>query len=187
MVEVYGASEIAGRVKTLAAEISEAYRDGELTVLGVLEDGFVFLSDLLRAIDVAPRTSFLRYDHRAIGGVQDLSFSTQIDLGGRDVLLVEGVLDTGVTQEYIIKHLEAQGATRVRLCVLVDKPDGRRTTVEADWRAFEARENYLVGYGLGFQEHWRQLPYLATFARKTGGDPRERMEGGNEGGNGRRK
>ena len=165
IVEIYGAREIAGRVETLAAEISEAYRGRELTVLGVLEDSFVFLADLLRAIDLSPRTSTLRYDHRAVGGVQDLSFSTQIDLSGRDILLVEGVLDTGVTQEYIIKQLESQGAARVRLCVLVDKPDGRRTTVKGDWRAFETHEDYLVGYGLGFQEHWRELPYLGKIAR----------------------
>lgn len=164
IVQIYGAAEIDARIKVVAAEISEAYNEGELTVLGVLEDGFVFLADLLRAIKVPLRTSFLRYDHRAIGGVQDLSFSTQIDLRARDILLVEGVLDTGVTQEYIIKQLESQGARRVRLCVLVDKPEGRRTTVEADWRAFETREDYVFGYGLGFQERWRELPYLATFA-----------------------
>ena len=165
IVEIYGATEIAGRVETLAAEISEAYRGRELTVLGVLEDSFVFLADLLRATDLSPRTSSLRYDHRAVGGVQDLSFSTQIDLSGRDILLVEGVLDTGVTQEYIIKHLESQGAARVRLCVLLDKPDGRRTTIKADWRAFETHEDYVFGYGLGFHERWRELPYLATVER----------------------
>ncbi len=166
IVEIYGAADIAGRIEALAAEISEAYRKGEkgeLTVLSVLEDSFVFLADLLRALDAPLRTSFLRFDHRAFGGVQDLSFSTQIDLRGRDILLVEGVLDTGITQEYIIKQLEAQGAPRVRLCVLVDKPEGRRTNIVADWRAFETREDYVFGYGLGFQERWRELPYLATF------------------------
>lgn len=165
IVEVHGAREIAVRVASLAAEISEAYSGEELTVLGVPEDGFVFLADLLRALTIPLRTSFLRYDHRALGGVQDLSFSTQIDLRGRDILLVEGVLETGVTQEYIIKQLESQGAKRVRLCVLVDKPAARRTETKADWRAFETGEDYLFGYGLGFQERWRELPFLATFAR----------------------
>ena len=169
IVEVYGAQEIAARVEAIAAAISEAYRGSELTVLGVPEDGFVFLADLLRAISVPLRTSFLRYDHRALGGVQDLSFSTQIDLRGRDILLVEGVLETGVTQEYIVKQLEGQGAKRVRLCVLVDKPDERRTETSADWHAFETHENYLFGYGLGFQERWRELPFLATFARPGAG------------------
>ncbi len=164
LVEIHSAEEIAGRVRSIAAEISEASRQKELTILGVLEDGFVFLSDLLRAIDAPLRTAFLRYEHRALGGVQDLSFTTPLDLRGRDVVLVEGVLNTGVTQEYLIKQLESRGAARVRLCVLVDKTDERRTTVEPDWRAFESHEPYVVGYGLGFQERWRELPHLAKFA-----------------------
>lgn len=163
--EVYGAAEIAERIRALGAEISEAYRGQELTVLGVLEDSFVFLADLLRAIDTPLRTSFLRYHHRAHGGGQDLNFSTDIDLKGRDVLLVEGVLDTGVPQEYLMKQLEAQGARRVRLCVLMDKPDGRRTDLRPDWRAFETHEPFVVGYGLGFQERWRGLRHIAAFRR----------------------
>jgi hypoxanthine phosphoribosyltransferase len=166
IAEIHGAAEIAERVRVLAGEISESFGERELTALGVLEDGFVFLADLLRAI-LSPhlRTAFLRYDQRSLGGLQDISFNTPIDVSGRDILLVEGVLDTGVTQEYIVKQLEARGAASVRLCVLVDKPGRRRTSVEAAWRGFETHEDYVFGYGLGFQERWRELPFLATFAR----------------------
>ena len=153
--EIDGASRQSGSPNRLAKRADPS---------GVLEDGFVFLSDLLRATDAPLRTGFLRYDHRTLGGVQDLSFTTPLDLRGRDVLLVEGVLGTGVTQEYIVKQLESRGAARVRLCVLVDKTDERRTTVEPEWRAFETHDTYVVGYGLGFQERWRQLPYLAKLA-----------------------
>jgi hypoxanthine phosphoribosyltransferase len=166
IVEVYGEAEIAKRVKELARDIGQAYEGHDFTVLGVLDDSFVFLADLLRAINVPPRTAFLRYDHQSLGGIQDISFSTQVDLSRRDVLLVEGVLDTGVTQEYLMKQLGAHGASSVRLCVLIDKPDGRRVQLEPDWRAFETHENYVFGYGLGFQDRWRGLPYLATFASK---------------------
>lgn len=166
IVEVYGAAEIAERIKELALEIGKAYQGRDFTVLGVLDDSFIFLADLLRAISAPARTAFLRYDHQSIGGVQDISFSTQVDLSRRDVLLVEGVLDTGVTQEYLIKQLGSRGAASVRLCVLVDKPDRRRVELEPDWRAFETHENYVFGYGLGFNDRWRELPYLATFARK---------------------
>ena len=166
IVEVKSAADIAARVKELAGEIGQAYEGRDLTILGVLDDSFVFLADLLRSIEIPFRTSFLRYDHQSLGGIQDISFSTQIDLSRRDVLLVEGVLDTGVTQEYLIKQLGAHGAANVRLCVLVDKPDGRRVSIEPDWRAFETHESYVFGYGLGFQDRWRGLPYLATFASK---------------------
>ncbi len=163
--EIHSAADIAARIKTLAAEITSDARSQELTILAPLEDAFVFLADLLRSLAAPLRTSFLRYDHRSFGGVQDLSFTTPIDIKGRDCLLVEAVLDTGVTQEYLIKQLEDRGAGRVRLCVLVDKPDRRRTQIEPQWRAFESHEDYVVGYGLGFQERWRELPYLAALKR----------------------
>lgn len=163
--EIYSAADIAARIKTLAAEITSDARSQELTILAPLEDAFVFLADLLRSLAAPLRTSFLRYDHRSFGGVQDLSFTTPVDIKGRDCLLVEAVLDTGVTQEYLIKQLEDRGAARVRLCVLVDKPDRRRTQIEPQWRAFESHEDYVVGYGLGFQERWRELPYLAALKR----------------------
>lgn len=166
IVKVYGEAEIAERIKELAWDIGQAYEGRDFTILGVLDDSFVFLADLLRAIDIPSRTAFLRYDHQSLGGVQDISFSTQVDLSRRDILLVEGVLDTGVTQEYLMKQLGAHGASSVRLCVLIDKPDGRRVQLEPDWRAFETHEDYVFGYGLGFQDRWRGLPYLATFARK---------------------
>ncbi|HEX8845967.1 MAG TPA: phosphoribosyltransferase family protein [Pyrinomonadaceae bacterium] len=168
IVEVYSAAEIAGRIKELAWEIGNAYEGQDFLVLGVLDDSFVFLADLLRAVQTQARTAFLRYDHQSIGGVQDISFSTRVDLSRRNVLLVEGVLDTGVTQEYLMKQLGALGAASVRLCVLVDKPDGRRVELHPDWRAFETHEPYVFGYGLGFQDRWRGLPYLATFARPDG-------------------
>ena len=165
ILEIYGAAAIADRVKALAAEIAGAYEGRELTVLCVLEDSFVFLADLLRHLTLSPRTVFLRYDHQSLGGLQDITFSTQTDLTRRDVLLVEGVLDTGVTQEYLVKQLGALGAASVKLCVLLDKPDRRRVELEPDYHAFETREPYVFGYGLGFQERYRELPYLATFAR----------------------
>lgn len=168
IVEVYSAAAIAERIEVLASEIASAYEGRELTVLCVLEDGFVFLADLLRRLSLAPRTVFLRYDHQTLGGVQDISFSTQTDLTRRDVLLVEGVLDTGVTQEYLIKQLGALGASSVRLCVLVDKPDRRRAQVEPEYRGFETHEPYVFGFGLGFQERYRELPFLATFTRAKG-------------------
>ena len=167
IVEVYGAAEIAERVKELARDIGSAYEGRDFTILCAPEDSFIFLADFMRALQTPAHMAFLRYNHQSLGGVQDISFSTQVDLARRVVLLIEGVLDTGVPQEYLIKQLGAHGAASVKLCVLVDKPDGRRVSLEPDWRAFETHEDYVFGYGLGFQNRWRGLPYLATFARKT--------------------
>jgi hypoxanthine phosphoribosyltransferase len=170
IIEVYSAAEISDRVQGLAREISQTFRERELLILGVLEDSFVFLADLLRAMSISPSTAFLRYDHQSMGGFQDLSFSTRMDVSGRNVILVEGVLETGVPQEYLIKQLGAHGAASIGLCVLVDKTDRRRVALEPEWRAFETHENYVFGYGLGFNDRWRELPYLATFDPNAGHD-----------------
>lgn len=164
IVEVASAGQIAERIKSLAAEIAASYEGRDFTVFGVQEDSFMFLADLLRALTQPVRVSFLKYEHQTLAGVQDISFSTQTDLVGRDVLLVEGVLDTGVTQEYLMRQMDARGARSVKLCVLVDKPDRRRVQLQPDWRAVETHADYVFGYGLGFQDRWRELPYLATFA-----------------------
>ena len=161
VVEIFNAAQITERVAALAAEITAAQQGRELTVLGVLEDGFVFLADLLRQLKLPLRTAFLRYDHRSLGGYQDLQFSTRNELTGRDVLLVEAVLETGVPQEYIMRQLAERGARTLKLCVLLDKPDRRRVELQPDWRAFETHEEYVVGYGLGLNERWRNLPFLA--------------------------
>ncbi len=166
IIKLYSVEEIAKRLDTLAADISRAYDGRDLTILGELENGFVFLADLLRALKLPVHTSFLRHDHKSLGGIEDLVFSTDIDVRGRDILLIEGVLDTGVTQEYVIKQLIARGAASVRLCVLVDKRNRRRVAVEPNWRGFETQDEYVFGYGLGFQDRWKQLPYLATFERQ---------------------
>jgi hypoxanthine phosphoribosyltransferase len=167
--EVASAAVVADRIRSLAAEIAGAYEGRELTIFGVQEDSFMFLADLLRALTLPVRTSFLKYDHHTLAGVQDISFATQTDLIGRDVLLVEGVLDTGVTQEYLMRQLDARGARSVKLCVLVDKPDRRRVELKPDWRAIETHADYVFGYGLGFQERWRELPFLATFKAEEKG------------------
>ncbi len=161
VVEIFSAAQIDERVTALAADIARTYGDSELTILATLEDSFVFLADLLRQLHIPLRTGFLRYDQRTHGGGQDLQFSTQTDVARRAVLVVESVLGTGVPQEYVLRQLAERGARELKLCVLVDKPDQRRVELTPDWRAFETTAEYVVGYGLGLNERWRNLPYLA--------------------------
>ena len=161
ITELFSAAQIAERIAALAAGISQAYGDSELTVLATLEDSYVFLADLSRQLQVPLRTGFLRFDQRAHGGGQDLQFSTQTDVQGRAVLLIEGVLGTGVPQQYVMRQLAERGARELKLCVLIDKPNRRRVELTPDWRAFETAAEYVVGYGLGLNERWRNLPYLA--------------------------
>lgn len=166
IVEVFSAASIAERIQALGAEITEAYQGREIAVLGMLEDSFVFLADLLRALPGPLRTEFLQFNQESKGNVEDLSFTTQMEPARRDVLLVCGVLDTGITQEYVIKQLEARGVASIKLCVLVDKPANRHVDLAPDWKLVELDHEYVFGFGLGLRGRWRELPFLATIAPK---------------------
>jgi hypoxanthine phosphoribosyltransferase len=167
LVEILSAASIAERVKAVGAEISAAYEGRELSVLALLDDSFVFLADLLRAMSGRVSTDFLRLSQHSYGNIQDLSFTSQMEPARREVLVVCGVLDTGITKEYVIKQLEERGVVSIKLCVLVDKPGNRHVDLQPDWKVVETHEPYVVGYGLGLGGRWRELPYLATFAPKT--------------------
>jgi hypoxanthine phosphoribosyltransferase len=168
IIEIHGAAEIHARINALAADIMKFYGAKEPTVLCSLDNSFIFLADLLRQLNPALPTSFLRINQSARARLQELTFLTPVEVAGREVLLIEGVMDTGVPQAYIKEQLTgAHGAASVKICVLVNKPDNRRVELEPDWRAFESHDQFVFGYGLGFQERWRGLPYLASFAAKT--------------------
>lgn len=166
IIELYSTEQINERVKTLAADISESYKEGDLLILSAHEDCFVFLADLLRFLEIHPQTGFLRFTHHSLGGVQDLSFATEMHLGKKNILLVTGVLETGVTQDYLMRQLVGRGAKSVKLCALLNKTNSRHVEVQPDWYGFETNEDYVFGYGLEFQERWRELPYLATIERE---------------------
>ncbi|MEJ7708885.1 MAG: phosphoribosyltransferase family protein [Pyrinomonadaceae bacterium] len=131
IIQIHSAAEIASRVKALAAGINRAFIQRELTVLCDLEDSFVFLSDLIRGLDLPLRTAFIRSSSRSVGGVMDMFYSAQMDVRRKDILLVETIIETGITQEYMVRHLSAHGAASVQICTLIDKPDRRRVTVGA--------------------------------------------------------
>lgn len=162
LLEVLSAEAIADRVASLGAEISASYHDRNIAVLAILDDSFVFLADLLRAIPRPVTTDLLRFNHSSTGSIPDLSFTTEMAAEGKDVLLVCGVLDTGITQEYVIKQLEARDVASIKLCTLVDKPANRHVDLTPDWTLYKSQDPYVVGYGLGMDGRWRELPYLAT-------------------------
>jgi hypoxanthine phosphoribosyltransferase len=156
--------EIAARVGTLAEEIRTAYGDQDLTIVGLLEDSFIFLADLVRAIDAPLKCCFLKASVHTTGGHMDIVYTTEFDPHGTNILLVGGVLDTGVTLDYIERQLTARGAKSVKACVLVDKPTFRTTDLTPEFIGFERTEERVIGYGLGLGNAYRYLPHLAVLA-----------------------
>jgi len=154
--------EIQDRISQLAQEIRDASPGGELTVVGILDDAFVFLADLVRALEIPINCCFMKVTRHRHGGQSEVLFTSEFDPRGRDILLVGAVVATGVTFDYISEHLAMRGVKSLRTCVLVDKPGERRVALKPDFAAFQTDESFVFGYGLGIQNQYRQLPYLAV-------------------------
>jgi hypoxanthine phosphoribosyltransferase len=166
---------IARRVAELGEEITQAYAGREVCVLGLMKGSLVFLADLVRRIPLDLTIHLVRVTsqrEQAAGRVMtEIAFSTTVPLEGRDVLLVDDVVDTGITLSYLLAHIHEHGPASLRVCTLVDKPQARKIDLHPDWSAFPIHEpladRFLVGYGLDWMEHFRGLPYIGTIPRPT--------------------
>jgi hypoxanthine phosphoribosyltransferase len=165
VTKLFDEGRIARRVDELAAEIASSL-PRELLLVVVLKGGFVFAADLMRALDRlgrVPRVDFLRLS--SYGPSQQSSGSVQIDgpapdVAGRDVLLVDDIVDTGRSLVVARKLLLERGASSVATCVLLDKPSRREVEVEADFVGFSIEDVFVVGYGIDFAEQYRHLPWI---------------------------
>ena len=164
---VIPAEQIQKRVREMARQISDDYKGKSIHALAVLENGFIFLADLVRAIDIPVVCQFIkpRYqphqDRR--GGVMEIFFSHELEIKGQHVLLVEGVVHSGVTTEFLMNDLRARGAASVKIATLLDRQSVRRVPLQPDYFGFLVDNAFLMGYGLGStQQTNRNLPYLAV-------------------------
>ncbi len=166
----YSAARIAARVAALGREITAAYRGRRVDVAITLDRGFVFAADLIRRIDAPIVCHFVREEVRDVehGGNarREVSFGTQFDLEGRDVLLVDAVLESGVTQEFLLRRMGESRPRSLRLAVLLDKPEKRRVALEPDYFGFRTASNQMwVGYGLAAANGMgRNLPQITSGA-----------------------
>lgn len=158
--------EILAGIDRVAREITDAYRGREFTVVSVLKGSCVFASDLIRRIPIPLELAFVSassYGDGTEGGEVRLNFfPTEHEIGGRNLLLVDDILDTGRTLYSLRKELERRGAAEVRTCVFLDKPSRRAVECEADHRCFEVEDLFVVGYGLDFAGRYRNLPFVGA-------------------------
>lgn len=170
---LHSEEQIARRVADLGQEIGRAFAGEDLTVLGLTEDSIVFMADLIRRVPLDLTMHLLRVTSQPDppgGVIAEIVYATgATPMTGRNVLLVDDVVDTGVTLSYVLTHIREQGPRSLRVCTLVDKPHARKVDVQPDWVAFTLGEpdddRFLVGYGLGWKARFRGLPYLATVPR----------------------
>jgi hypoxanthine phosphoribosyltransferase len=179
----YSADRIAARVGTLGTEISRYCQGRRLDVVVTLDRGFIFAADLVRRIDAPVVCHFVREDVRDVdhGGHarREVFFGSHPELNGRDVLVVDAVLESGVTQEFLLRRLGESKPRSIRLAVLLDKPESRRVALEPDYFGFRtASKEVWVGYGLaaanGTGRNYRQLSSGANAVPKKRGKGRKK-------------
>jgi len=163
---VHDAEEIAARVGELGAEITAAYPDGELLVLGLLKGSFIFLSDLVRQISRPLQVDFLAAasygDAMVSSGTVRLVYDPKTDLAGKHVLLVEDIIDSGRTLSRLVDLLSARNPRSLEICTLLDKHHATELQYRARFVGFDAPNEFLVGYGLDHAEEFRHLPFIAS-------------------------
>ena len=159
--------EISAKVRELGARISEDYRDRQLTLVSVLKGSLPFMADLMRAIEVPVRIDLMEVS--SYGGsstessglvriLKDLSAS----IVGEDVLIVEDIIDTGLTLNYLIRYLRGKAPASLRICTLLDKPARRLVEIPVDYTGFTIPDQFVVGYGLDYGELYRNLRYVGV-------------------------
>ena len=162
----FSAEQIAARVQELGDEVSDAYPNGDLLVLGLLKGSFIFLSDLVRQVRRPLQVDFLVASSYGSGTVSsghvNLVYDPQAELEGRHLLLVEDIVDSGRTLSRVIEVLKERNPASIEVCALLDKHHATHLTHPPRFIGFDAPNEFLVGYGLDHAENFRHLPYIAS-------------------------
>lgn len=161
------ADTLRDRIHDLGAEISRDYASSEdMVVVGILKGSFLFLADLVRAIDVEHRTDFLglsSYGHsESTSGVVKITNDLSAPIEGADVLVVEDIIDTGLTMSYLLANLATRRPRSVRVCTLLHKPVRSRADVPIDYVGFTIDDHFVIGYGLDYMDKFRSVPFIGV-------------------------
>lgn len=158
--------ELHNKVTELGAQISRDYEGKQLLLVSVLKGSVVFMADLMRAITIPARIDFMSVSSYGSGtrslGVVKIIKDLDLNIEGYDLLIVEDILDSGNTLSYLKENLNSRGPKSIRICTLLDKPERRTADVKADYVGFQVPDEFVVGYGLDFDEKYRNLPFIGV-------------------------
>jgi hypoxanthine phosphoribosyltransferase len=172
---LFSEDEIARRIAEVGAEVGAAFGDTEVCVVGLMKSCLVFMADLIRAIPRDLSVHLLRVYTQPEEGAEpprsEVLYSMPIPYEGRDILLLDDIIDTGITLSYLLDHIREHRPRSLRVCALIDKPRERKIDVHPDWSLFRLEspppDRFLVGYGLDQGESYRGLPYIGTIPRQS--------------------
>ena len=163
------ADEIQKRIRELADEVNRDYQGKPLLLVGVLKGAFMFLADLSRHLEVPVEFDFMAVssygDSTKTSGVVRILKDLDTDINGRDVLLVEDIVDSGLTLSYLLRNLEARDPASLELCALLNKKEKRKISLPVKYEGFQVPDIFLVGYGLDYGQKYRNLPYVASLKK----------------------
>ncbi len=160
--------EIEKRIKELAKEIEKDYQGKELVVIGLLKGSIVFMSDLIKEINLPLAIDFMSvssYSGTTSTGVIKISKDTTIDLKDKDILIVEDIIDTGLTLSHVKKLFQDRGVKSLKVCTLLDKPSRRTVEMKGEYVGFEIPDEFVIGYGLDYDQYYRNLPYIGVVVK----------------------
>jgi hypoxanthine phosphoribosyltransferase len=162
---------LQGRIAELGAEITDDYRGRDLLLVGVLKGAIFFMADLMRAIEVPCEVDFMAISSYGAGvdssGVVRILKDLDISIEGRNVLVVEDIIDSGLTLTYLLRNLEAREPASLEICALLTKPERRENDVHCRYVGFEIPNRFVIGYGLDFAERYRNLRYVGVLSAET--------------------
>jgi len=162
--------QIQKKVKELAAAVSKDYEGKEILAVGILRGAFIFFSDIVRYVQVPMNIDFIiasSYIKTQTSGEIKIHADLREDIKGKHVLLVEDIVDSGITLKFIQEMLLARKPASLKTCAFLDKKSRRRTELKLDYIGFEIPDYYIVGYGLDYDNKFRNLPYISVFKEKT--------------------
>ncbi len=171
---MFDAETLQARIVELGAAIARDYQDDadDLVLIGILKGCFVFLADLVRAVDLPLAVDFIGLssygDSTESSGVVRLTTDVSKSIEGRHVLVVEDIVDTGLTMNYLLENLRTRGPKSVKLCSLLEKPDKNTSGIKIDYLGFSIPDKFVIGYGLDYAERYRNLPYVGVLKSTDG-------------------
>ena len=164
-------AELKAMVKDIAAKISKDYKDKNLLLVGLLKGSVVFMADLMKELEVDCKIDFIRVSSYGSGtessGRGNIVKDVSQPVDGMDVLIVEDIIDSGNTLNFILKYFEAKGVNSVKICTLLSKPDRRVVEIPVDYIGAEIPDEFVIGYGLDYAENYRSLPYVGILKRSV--------------------
>ncbi|MGL4991205.1 MAG: hypoxanthine phosphoribosyltransferase [Sarcina sp.] len=156
--------QISNQIKIVGAQIAADYKDKPIYVLSLLRGSFIFAADLVRAIDGKVQVGFMTTS--SYGNSEESSGKVKVvndipdNIAGLDVLIVDDIVDTGITMDFVISHVKSLGANSVKTCTLLDKPSRRKRDLSPDYCCFSIEDLFVVGYGLNYGDFYRNIPYI---------------------------